>query len=95
MPEQREIEPANKSMKGAARISPPETEKRSEGTRNRLPAIREIMIESLCRGTLLFTPLAYLKTIKALLPPVSLKWVIFDFSRLYFRRHRELSDHSG
>lgn len=35
------------------------------------------MIKSLCRGTLLFTPLAYLKTIKALLPAVSLKWVYF------------------
>lgn len=35
-------------------------EERSEGAPIQLPMIREITIESLCRGTLVFTPLAYL-----------------------------------
>lgn len=61
---QRCLLSADKGMKGAVHIAPPEREKRSEAVRNQLPTIREIMIESLCRGTLLFPPSAYLKAIK-------------------------------
>lgn len=61
-----QVEPANNSMKGNVRISPPDTEKGSEEARNRFPAMREIPIERSCRGTLLFTPPAYLTPIEDL-----------------------------
>lgn len=85
-------------MKGAIHIFPPEMEKRSEDALIQLPVIREIMIESLCRGTLVFPPLAYLRRMlrhtcednKGLVDASFFEEGDFSFPGLYFSLYRAL-----